>query len=278
MPETENPRKMPYFWMFLAFLLFGVFIFMWWFLSKKNIPFSRVLLYFIIVAVVICVLIAIVFLALWLFRKQRTDMIHITKQRIIKACELCPPKSKQTLWFMGGTQLETRFIGNVIGIAKAKTEPIFQIVKDKKTDKEHAEKVRDAMDLTFIAFKKPVPFPLSLFTSADLFLGLGWEDKGVKYSDFTHLSANIVYLNGMTFAPQLFGMFFLSQHFTHTFMMDEVISQLIYRYTLQDNLSEIKNIVDETLGISPQHRKIMERSKVHEISGAYQPPPETPKK
>jgi len=278
MVESENPRKFPIFWMGVFVLLAFIFVIMWWWFSRRGVRFIKILTYFVWVAFAVLILGAVIFLVLWLLRRQRVDMIHIMKQRIVKACQLCPPKSTQQLWFMGGTELEHRYIGDVIGIAKAKSEPIVKITKDKKTDKEIVNQLKSPMDLTFIAFKRPVPFPLSLFNSPKLYCGLTWENNGKKYSDFTHLSSHVIYLKGMTFAPEMYGIYFLSHHFKDTFMVDEVVKELIYRYSIQDNLSEFKNIADDLLGISPQHRKIMERTRIHTVTGAYgtsgqQPPP-----
>lgn len=276
MVESENPRKFPVFWIVIFLILAIIFFWLWLRFRKQGI--IKVLFIFWWVIFAIAIIGLIVFVVVWLLKKHRIDMIRVTKQRIVKACQLCPPKQNQELWFIGSHELEHRYIGNVIGVAKAKSEPVFKEYEDKSSNPptKKMKQVKPSMDLTFIAFKQPVPFPLSLFNIPKVFCGLTWKNNGQTYSDFTHLSSNIIYLKGMTFAPELYGIYFLSQHFKDTFMVDEVISQLIYRYVLQDNLSEIKNIVDDALGISPTHRKIMERTKVHEITGGYVSPPQPP--
>lgn len=280
MVESENPRKFPIFWIGLFVLLGMIFVIMWWWLSRRGIKFIKILTYFVWVAFAVLILGAIIFLVLWLLRKQRVDMIHIMKQRIVKACQLCPPKERQQIWFKGSDDLEHRYIGEVVGVAKAKSEPIYEKIIDKEGE-ESSKQIKDPMDITFIAFKRPVPFPLSLFNTPKIYCGLTWTNNGKTYSDFSHLSANVVYLRGMTFAPELYGIYFLSHHFKDTFMIDEVVKELIYRYGIQDNLSEFKNIVDDALGISPAHQKILEKSKMHQISGGYgvqtqqQPPQQT---
>jgi len=255
MGETENKRKMPIFYIgiFILLILWGVFCgLIWW---KKNLQ-TAVIVFLIGIFIVIFIAIA-VFVFFWLFKKHRVDMIHVAKQRITASAELHKMPYKQEFRSRGSIKDNISWspIGVIKGICLMKTKEKYKMVEEIDPLTEYKikkkEKIEDSQDLMIIAFNKGMPFPLSIFDETQLFFGYP--------EDVSNPSGIVVYANGIL-APQVFGIFFLSKHFEKTYMIDESMKELIYRYVLQDNLSEIKNIVDDAIAISPEHQKHIERS------------------
>jgi hypothetical protein len=184
-------------------------------------------------------------------------MLHIAKQRIIKACELHRLAYRQEFRSRGSAKdnISWSTLGYITGICIMKTNPKHKIIEeeDEMTGYKIKKKevIEESKDLFILSFNKGSPFPLSLFDDTQLFFGYS--------TDISNPSAGVVYANGIL-APQIFGIFFLANHFEKTYMIDESIKDLIYRYMLQENLSEIKNIVDDAIAISPEHQKKIERS------------------
>jgi len=255
MAETENRRKMPVFYIGLFILLIIWTIFcglLWW---QKGM--GTAMAVFLIGIFVVMFIALAVFIFFWLFKKHRVDMIHVAKQRIIASAELHRMPYKQEFRSRGSAKDNISWspIGMVKGICLMKTKEKYKIVEEIDPQTEYKikkkEQIEESQDLLIIAFNKGFPFPLSIFDETQLFFGYS--------EDVSNPSGIVVYANGIL-APQVFGIFFLSKHFEETYMIDESIKELIYRYLLQDNLSEIKNIVDDAIAISPEHKKHIERS------------------
>ena len=275
---TENPSKTPIFILIIVIIIGILFGLVWYFTRKK--PFTTTLTYFFI-GLIVLLLIGLIFTAIfWLFKKHRTDMIHINRQRIIEACRLFPPDKPQNLVMRGNTELESRYIGRVTGICRAFTKPA--IYKEADKDKKPIV-IRPALPITFISFKKAGGI-LSFLSTENIFVGFGeaeynlgiketdknnkviWKTKRVKQTaDYSHLSGDTIYLMGMTFCPSQYGMYFLDKRYNDTNLIDESVKEMIYRYTLQELLKEEIEIVESAIAISPEHQKQMERSAVQEI-------------
>jgi len=264
--ETPNSRKMPIFYIliFVVFLLwFGFCTFLYF---VKGL--SLALTVFLIGLFVGLLLSLIVFIIFWLFKKHRIDMLHIAKQRIVKACELHRLPHKQEFRSRGSAvdNISWSVLGYITGICIMKTNPKFKIIEEEdevtgyKIKKK--ELLEESKDLIIISFNQGKPFPLSLFDDTQLFLGYP--------TDLSNPSAAVVYANGIL-APEILGVYFLAKHFEKTYMIDESLKDLVYRYMLQENLSEIKNIVDDAIAISPEHQKRIERSNLE----TFQPQQQT---
>ena len=252
--ETPNKKFIPVFIMIVLVGMLMLFGLIWLWKHKQG--WLAVITYFAYALIFLLIIGTIIGAIIWLFKTQRIDMIHIHKQRIINACKLCRPPFKQALMFRGSDEIEGRIIGEVVGVAMTKNIPIRldpeqrEFLVQKGAKEKDIKEAMKPQDLYWIAFKK------GMF-STELFCGMK--------EDFTHLSGSIIYLNGMTFAPPLYDVFYLARRWHETRTIDETIAQTIRRYVLQEFLKEEKTIFDDVLAISPQHQKALEQTRMRTI-------------
>jgi len=257
--ETENPRKLPVFWIIIG-IIFVLIIALCVFLSFK-LGFMKTMMIFIGIVWFFAILGLIIWAVVWLFSKQRSDMIHIFKQRVLVACRLFRPPYVQEVWIWGDSSnsIPSRRIGYSEGVCKIKTKPTFEVSKEKQKDgtiKEVKTITEQSQDLYLLAFNDGAGFPFSLFRDTLIFLG--------KREDISDFDGSKVFLYGVL-APEVYGCLTLARHWEHTGVIDEPIKETIYRYVIQDFLKEIKNITDDALGISPEHQKRLERSNMESL-------------
>ena len=259
MAETENAKKMPIFWIFILIIfvliiIMCVFLYFRLGLLKTMLIFIGLLWFFAIVGLIIWAVV-------WLLSKQRSDMIHIFKQRVNAACKLFRPPYVQEVWLWGDPKnsIPSRRIGYCSGVCKIKTHPVRRV--DKSTNEygvviEDHVVVEEAKDLFFVSFNEGKSFPMSLFDEEKIFLGVR--------EDISEFDGSKIFFYGVL-APEIYGCFTLARHWERTNVVDEPIKETIYRYVIQDFLKEIKNITDDALAISPEHQKKLERSNMESI-------------
>lgn len=203
----------------------------------------------------------VVFLVVWLFQKKKIDMVHVHKERVRDACKLNEAPYKQTLMFKAyGDDFGTRRVGSVIGVSQIYAEPPKRIVKKVNGDGDEEIEYKPATEkyrrLIFVAFTPPGLFN-RLFGNFEIAAGIR--------EDFYSLSADVIYLNGMTFAPPLYEIFFLSHHWENRALIDETIKGNIFRMTFQEGLKEMAEITEESIDLSPKHVKQKEVSNMQQM-------------
>ena len=205
---------------------------------------------------------AIVFGIFWIYQVKQIDLIAVHRDNIIEACKRNQTPYKQTLTFSSqGDNWAQRELGRVVGYCMIKSAP------KRVLDKEGEFKLIDETykDMLFLAWRPPGLFNW-LFNTCEVVAG--------TKDDFSRLSGDVVYLRGMTFAPKIFGVFFLSHHWEEREFIDETIKENIFRYTLQEALKNFATIVEDAIDASPAHKKKQEVSNVQTVPlGAYLPQP-----
>lgn len=257
MAEAENKSKFPLFWIMILVGIFMLFLLSYLFNHSKG--FGTVLTWFFIYIFLFGILGLIIFAIIWLLKVHRIDMIHIFRERIIQAAKLNRPKVDQQLYMMGDHVLERRFIGHVEGICQIFTEPLKVLVDDKESDVEQKKIQSTGLinRITLITFRVSKGLLARLFSSTEIVACID--------GDFTDLNGDIVYLRGMSFAPPLFGLLWLSKHYHDTNLIDETAKENINRYVMQELLKETMNIVNDGMAIHPQYQKEREKSLLQDL-------------
>lgn len=253
--ETENKGKIPFLLLGGAVMAALLFFIVWGFNRGK--PISVIIIYYFGVLTVFGIFAGIVSLIMWFLKPQRKDMVWIAKQRIIAACKSCRPLYKQELRFRGESELETRFIGFIHGICRIRSEELRYIEREEVTGTEHLEKSSDSKDMYLIAFKKGTGLIASILFPVEVVIG--------TKDDFTNLNMDTVYIKDICFAPKMYDLLVPAKHYKDTHLLDEPIKNLIYRYGLQENLVEFREIAADYLAISPQYQKARNMSKAQEF-------------
>lgn len=253
--ETENKSKLPIITVGLGIMAVLLFLVVWGINRSK--PMIIVFMYYWIALIVIGIILVIIWLVIFFIKPQRKDMVWINKQRIIAACKSRPPTFKQVISFRGETELEQRFIGYVIGMCRLTSEPKKEIVVDEYTQSENLKPVEAEQELWCVAFRKGSGLISSLILPVEVIIA--------PRDDFTDLNMDVIYVKDSCFAPKLYDLLMPAKNFKETHLMDEPVKNLIYRYVLQENLVEIREIAADYLAISPQYQKARSLSRAQEF-------------
>lgn len=191
----------------------------------------------------------VVFIVIWLFKKQKIDLVAVHKDNIISACKMNQHPFKQKLYMQAyGDNWSVRYVGDIVGSCMIKSAP-RRIDKTKKGEEQQLKVIdKKYENLIFIAFYNS--FMDRIIGKPEVVMG--------TLDDFTNLSGDIVYLRGMTFSPKLYEILFLSHHWESRHLIDETITSNIYRYTIQENLKELATMMEDAIDASPQHKKKQE--------------------
>lgn len=267
-PEIENPKKLS---IFIGILVIVIILVIALVLALKGSATMLVTIKWIIIGLIILGIVGLLIFAMfWLFSKQPSDTIYLNKMRYLQACKINSSPYPQDLYFKGFGEWDFKKIGRIIGVAQSvilKTnldKPILN--EDGKTQKwlidgsgnkikplfEQEELIEDV-----IAFKR------GFFSSPEM--------VRVLRNERSSLNSDKVFLNAMSFSPELFGFFYLPSRFRDKEIIDRVIADEIHRATLQHILKEEQNIVDDSIAISPRHQKEMERNRLQVVQQAVTP-------
>lgn len=229
-----------------------LFFLIWWKYSAQGL--WTVIKYFLIGLTVLTIIVLIIIGIIILFRKKRVDMIEINKNAILSSALQTSPTTMKRLMFRGSKELEGYDIGYIKGFCRIKSEAVHNINESTKLK----EVVFPEQDITFIVYKHLKSGLGAWFERYKIFCGLGElrdkENKVIQTSDYTELNADIVYLNGTMFTPSMFGFLYLSKHYKKTWMIDESVKESIYRMLSQENLSELKEVIDDALAIGDKYK------------------------
>jgi len=252
--ETENKKVIPIIGLGILVLMAVLFFIVWWFTRDQHIIYT--ITYYVVILMIFGFIGLIIGLVIWFLKPKRKDMLWIAKQRIIKACQSSQPDFVQKLMLLGNNIIETRFIGYVNGICRIKSNSIKQITKD-VNGIELLKKIKDDEELFIIAFKKMNGFISGFLSPVELVIG--------TRDDFTDFNKDTLYIKDICFAPKLYDLLIPSKHFSNTHIIDEPVKELVYRYNLQENLIEMREIASAFLAISPEYQKQKTMSQAQEM-------------
>jgi hypothetical protein len=233
---------------------------------NKPHPFMSALMWWVILFFIVALVGTVVLVVWWLLKPNRVDMVDRHKKRVLESCMINRPQLKQELWFTGSNFLDSRKIGDVLGISyflaapQHQTEEELAALKEQLMGNPHllsgeqADKLIESKHLAkkffCVAFKQGM--------RKEIFLGTPEDFHG----DF---NGSRVWIKGSAFAPKIFDIYATSKTWLYTEKYDEVVTTNIKRYVLEDFLSELKTISDDLLAISPEHKKALEKSHMQEL-------------
>jgi len=227
-----------------ALLLFGIV----WFFNRAK-PFTHTLLVYFIVLIVFGIFGGIVFLVIWLFKKQKIDLLYVMKNQIIESCQINKPDEKVPMYLYDNNN--TSFIGNFEGCVQIKTANWMGLIDEKgEKEKEFFKKLTEDSKEDFIyivAFKNKAG-------KNELMLCLK--------EDFSSIHANPIYLYGPGFAPKMYEFYFLSKHYDVAEKIELPIKGLVLKYTIEHNLREMVNVIDNAIDLDAGFRKDQEKSNI----------------
>lgn len=206
----------------------------------------------------------LIFATLWLFQVKRTDMIEEMRKSIIKTCNLNIPEYQQKVYTWPDLESLTpsRCIGISQGYCQLTTKGRYEEIKSKQADGTYEvkkKKIANPKKVFVIAFNKGLGFPMNFFDHKKLFIGFKDDIRGT-------VDDENIYINGVL-APEIHGFITVAKHWERTEVLDETASSTVFRYEMQHLLSDIKNLVDDSIAISPEHKKRMEKSNLEVVSG-----------
>lgn len=235
-----------------AFLMIAIFVF----ITSGAAGIATIIKNLLIWSLVLIAIGLIVAGVIWLFQTKKVDLVAVHKERVIKACRLNQVPYRQVLMMRShGDDWASRILGNVVGMCIIKHAPLQEV-----TGEEYEQKLEVTQetwkDLIFVTFRPPGLIN-KLFNNNEV--------VGGTREDFSTLSGDSVYLNGMTFAPEIYSILFLSHHWEHRHIIDETIKGNIYRYTLEQNLKELSTMMEDAIDASPKHKKAQEVSNIQNL-------------
>lgn len=194
---------------------------------------------------------------IWLFQTKKVDLVAVHKERIVKACRLNQVPYIQMLKMKShGDDWAGRTIGNIVGMCVIKHAPLQKVSGDGEYEQKLEVTQEKWKDLIFVTFRPPGLIN-KLFNNTEV--------VGGTREDYSTLSGDTVFLNGMTFAPEIYNILFLSHHWEHRHIIDETITGNIYRYTLEQNLKELSTMMEDAIDASPRHKKAQEVSNIQNL-------------
>ncbi len=208
----------------------------------------------------------VVYVVIWLFQTKKIDLVAVHKDNIIGACKLNQHPFRQKLYMQAyGDNWSVRYVGDIVGSCMIKGAPkrLEETPEGEERKLVNAPDVKSYDNLLFIAFQRGM-FD-RIFGKPEVVMG--------TLDDFTNLSGDIVYLRGMTFAPKLYDILFLSHHWESRHLIDETITSNIYRYTIQENLKELATMMEDAIDASPAHKKKQEIQNIQVIPVPGAAPP-----
>ncbi len=240
MEASENSKKWPIFIILLggAFVLLFIFVLWKWGGSGLWI----VLKYFLIFSVILAIFALIVAAFFWLFKKHKKEMVYIMRNAIIRSCKINKAQYKQELWLEGGKPFSARKVGDIIGFAMIKSG--LKKIHSASTGKLiELDKAKDVIFVTFANGGKIAQF----FGGVHVFVGIHPDDFA------NDLIAPMVRIkdDGFGLTPRLFRMLWCSKHWHKRHIIEETMKDTIYRYIIEDNLNNIKTIIDKGVMVDP---------------------------
>lgn len=243
---TENPRKWPIFILIICVILLLILGFVWWRFGSEG--FLTILKWFFILAMIFLIIGLIIYAVIWLFKRHKKEMVFIMRRAIIQACKINKFDYPQDLYLLGSEKPfpQPRRLGRILGFSMIKSA--IKKMKDPET-KELIE-LENPKDVIFCAFQNG-GFLAKLFGDYQLFAGVYPEDFAGE------LTASNVFIkdDGFGLSPQIFRMLWASKHWHEKHIIDETSKETIHRLIVEDNLNEIKDIIEKGISIEPQERE-----------------------
>ncbi len=202
----------------------------------------------------------VVALIVYLFSKKKIDMLSKRNEEIIKTCKQSKIPYDQFLFHKGDANIGTRKLGKIVGFAFGASTPEEMVKTDKHGD-DYLEIVEGSeIPLIFIAYRDGFMANIGLGKPK---IVCGPPDD--IYGGTKALSGTRIFLNGTTFGPMIYDMFFLSHHWTDTNLIDKTAKRDVFRLNLQEYMRESKSIFDSGINLDQQFVKHKELTRMEEV-------------
>jgi len=236
-----------------AFLIFGIV----WFFNRHK-PFSFTILVYFIVMMVFAILGGIVFLIIWLFKRQKIDLLYVMKNQILESCKINKPDEKIPMHLYDDNN--TSFIGYFEGFVQIKTAKWMGLIDDKNIKEKSFFKT------------------LSKESKEDFIYIIAFKNKSGKNDlllclneDLSSIHSNPIYLYGSGFSPKMYEFYFLSKHYDVAEKIELPIKGLVLKYTIEHNLREMVNVIDNAIDLDASFRKAQEKSNIEDFRPREKP-------
>lgn len=235
----------------LAILIFGI---VW--LINRNKPFLNTILWYIVALMIFAVIGGIVWLVVWLFKKKRIDLLYVAKTQILETCEINKPDEKVPIYLYD--KKNTRLVGTFLGYTMIKSADWIASI-----DPNNQEEVTFFKNMISVKPDK---------VSEDYLYIIGFKtSRGrkemllVRPDDINNIDANPIYVYDQGLSPKLYEFHYLSKYYDIGNIVEMPIKGLMLKYTIEHNLREMVNVVDNAMDIDAQFRKDQERSNIEEF-------------
>jgi len=234
----------------ITLLIFGIT----WYINRNK-PFLNTILWFIIILTIFGIIGGIIYLIIWLFKRQKIDLLFVMRNQIIDSCSINAPEEKTPIMLYNNR--DSRYLGEFLGFSMIKTTDWMSYV-DPKNDEEN-EFLR-----TFLKLDKEI--------KEEFIYIIAFKTKNGKKElllalkdDFNSLESNPVILYGEGLSPKLYEFVFLSKHYDLGEKIELPVKNLVQKYALEHNMREMVNIIDNAIDVDAQFRKNQEKSNIDDF-------------
>ena len=226
-----------------------------WFFTKSK-PFSFTFIVFMITILILVLFGGIVALVVWLFKKQKIDALYIMKKNLVQTCKITQPDIQTPIYMYDNKT--NRLIGYFKGYTIIKSADFIDCmeIRDRHRLKDFLKQFDDKKVkqeyLYIIAFKG--------LKSADTELLITSE------KDISSIESNPIIIYDRGFAPKIYEFHILSKYYDMSEFIEMPIRNLVNKYTIEHNLREQVNIIDNAIDLDASFRKAQEKSNIEDYT------------
>jgi len=169
-------------------------------------------------------------------------MVYIMKNEIIRTSRINNNDFKQILRVKGGIPMGGRELGEIIGYAMIKSG--IKKAYDGNGGLIELEKPKDVVFITFSNGGKIKQF----IDGVNIFAGIWPED----FANGLNNEVVLIEDDGYSITPTHFGMIWCAKHWKKKHLIEETAKETIYRYVVEDNLNDIKAVIDKAVLVDPK--------------------------
>ncbi len=191
------------------------------------------------------------------FKEHKIDITYVNKQKLIDSATVSKPQHVNDLYLTGDKFHQSVRLGTIIGWCR------IRIFKPVLSDKKGKDRIKEEITEEDVFVFKQSPFPFSLI-----------EDPKVlrvhpdQHSDLI----GDVHIKGFS-TMKLSEYYYVNNDVLDIGKIDYNILQEAKRGMMFLTLSEMKQIMDEAIGINPKHQKEMQGRLMTKIPQAPVSPP-----
>jgi len=234
------------------------FITVWYY--TKDSTFSKTFTVFMTTLLIFGAIALIVGVAFWLFKKQKIDTLYLMKKGLVGTCKNSAPDLETPIYMFNGKN--SRKIGYYKGYTMIKSSDWIDCLEVQ--DREYLAKF-----LKDNGIKKEIKKVEQTYIYIIAFLPIKSHETEliiVSEKDINGLESNPIVLYDHGFAPKLYEFHILAKYYDVGNYIEMPIKTLINKYTLEHNLREQVNIIDNAIDLDGRHIKAQEKSNIEDFA------------